>query len=317
MNRANTFPLPFKSLRTIRGGEDGPYVIGALFTAAYSEKAQRFAASCEKFGLPYVIHEVPTIHRSISSLGSDDLSYTKPNFIRHLLAAYKKPVLYVDVDCEFVAHPALLGELVRSGCDFAVYNKYADEEYTPYFVAVELNLRADEPPIKNRFYRFVGSTRWYTKSQLGCFGCVLFCANSIAARALLSRWQRTTANFRGTTDEKCLDFTFNNLTRRSWLSWLLKVYWLPSSYARLSHWIFTKPIINHPDVPGAYAHAIPIEDPKGHKQFYRSDPRVVARTHPPAAFPQGCIIDTEQRMVCKLVDGQLVPIRPTDQDLWL
>ena len=46
------FPLPFKSLRTISGGKEGLFVIGAMFTAAYSNKTERLAASCEKFGLP-------------------------------------------------------------------------------------------------------------------------------------------------------------------------------------------------------------------------------------------------------------------------
>ena len=241
-------PFPFKSLRTMSGGKDGSYVIGAMFTAAYSDKAERLAASCEKFGLPYVIHEVPTVHRSISGRGTDDLSYTKPNFIRHLLAAHKKPVLYLDADCEFVSQPELIDQLVRSGCDFAIYNGYADE-HTDRFVPIELSLRANEPPIRNRFYRFAGSADWYTNSQLVCSGLVQFYGNSVAARALLSRWHRTIATFPGCADDAALNFAFNNLTRRSWLSWLLKVRWLPKSYARISWWIHAKPIINHPDIP--------------------------------------------------------------------
>jgi hypothetical protein len=34
------FPLPFKSLRIISGGKEGLYVIGAMFTAPYSNKAE-------------------------------------------------------------------------------------------------------------------------------------------------------------------------------------------------------------------------------------------------------------------------------------
>src|SRR5688572_17413831 len=99
------FPLPFNSVRQISGGREGRYVVGAMFTASYAEKAERLAASCERFGLQYAIHEVQVIHRSIYILGADDLAYTKANFIHHLLVTHGKPVLYLDADCEFVAEP--------------------------------------------------------------------------------------------------------------------------------------------------------------------------------------------------------------------
>lgn len=127
-----------------------------------------------------MIHEVPAVHRSISYRGTDDLSYTKANFIRHLFAAHKKPVLYLDSDCEFASQPDLIDELVRSGCDFAIHNGCA-EEYTDRFDPIELSLRADEPPIRNRFYRCSGYLGWYSNSQLMCCGLVQFYANSLAA----------------------------------------------------------------------------------------------------------------------------------------
>jgi hypothetical protein len=196
MKRGNTFPIPFRSIRTICGGTEGAYVIGAMFTAGYSEKAARLAASCEKLRLRYVIHEVPTIHRSISSKGTEDIAYTKPNFIRHLLGAHRRPILYLDADCEFVSKPELMDQLVTSGCDFAIYNWYADK-YTDRFVPIELSIRAGEPPIRTRFYRFAGCGRWSTSSQLGCSGAVQFYANSVAARTLLLRWHRTVSSLRG------------------------------------------------------------------------------------------------------------------------
>ena len=313
MNKANTFPIPFKSLRTIGGGKEGSYVIAAMFTAAYSAKAERLAASCEQFGLPYVIHEVPMVHRSVSGRGTDDLSYTKPNFIRCLLAAHKKPVLYLDADCEFVSQPELIDQLVRTRCDFAIYNWCADE-YTDCFVPIELSLSANEPPIKNRFYRFEGSIDLFANRQLVCNGLVQFYGNSVAARALLSRWHRTIATFPGCPDDAALAFTFNNLTKRSWLAWLLKVQWLPKSYARISWWIYAKPIINHADLPGRSTSFTKINDPRGRKQFYQSQ---MEHREPVRLLPRDCIIDTEQHMACKLVDGRLVPIGPTDQTFWL
>ncbi len=313
----NTFPLPFKSLRTICGGKDEGYVIGAMFTSAYSAKAERLAASCEKFSLPYVMHEVPSVHRSLGGLrGTDNLAYTKPNFIRHLLAVHKKPVLYVDADLEFMSEPELINQLVTTACDFGIYNKYADDECPPYFVPVELSLRPGEPPIKNRFYRLAGYILWHTKSQLSCYGCTLFYRNSFAARALLARWHQAIVRFPHATEEKCLDFVFNNLTRRSWLSRLLKVYWLPSSYARIPFWIFTKPVINHPEIPGEFAaRSVPIVDPKGRKEVYRSG--ATRGFGPKMAYSENSVIDTEENMICMQVDGELVPVRPTDQNFWL
>jgi hypothetical protein len=313
MNRATTFPVPFNSLRTISGGRDGSYVIGAMFTAAYRANAERLAASCARYGLPYAIHEVPTIHRSISGRGSDDLSYTKPNFIRYLLATHKKPVLYLDADCEFMAQPKLIDELVKTRCDFAIYNWFADPN-TACFIPIELSPCDDEPPVKNRFYRFLGCEHYFTTKQLKCNGLVQFYGNSIAAGALLSRWHRAIASFPGCTDDSVLSFTFNNLTKHSWLFWLLNVRWLPKSYARISWWICTEPVINHSDLPTKSGRFIKINDPRGRKQFYHS---LMEQRRPVAHFPPDCIIDTEQHMLCQLVEGQLVPVGQADQTFWL
>ena len=315
MNGTKTFPIPFQSRRTMTGGKAGSYVAGAMFTADYVEKAARLAASCEKFGLPYAIHEVPTVHRSISARGTEDLSYTKPNFIRHLMAAHNKPVLYLDADCEFLHEPDLIRELVRSRCDFAIYNGFADA-YADRFLPVERWPGAKEPPVPNRYYHFAGNIGFCSERQLFAYGLVQLYRNSLAARALLARWHRTIAAFPDCADDACLNFVFNNLTSRSWLRWLLKVRWLPKSYARISWWIYEKPIINHAARPtsggGLKSSFIKIKDPRGRQEFYRSlvQPRQ-------ASFPQDCVIDTEQHMLCRFVDGELASVEPIKQTFWL
>ena len=244
MNRPRSFPISFQSRRIMSGGKAGCYVVGAMFTADYAEKAARLAASCEKFGLPYAIHEVPTVHRSISARGTEDLSYTKPNFIHYLMAAHNKPVLYLDVDCEFLGKPELISDLVRSRCDFAIYNGFADA-YGDRFLPVERWPGAKEPLVPNRYYRFAGNIGFCSERQLFAYGLVQLYRNSLAARSLLARWHRTIAAFPGCADDACLNFIVNNLTFRSWLRWFLKVRWLPKSYARISWWIYEEPIINH------------------------------------------------------------------------
>ena len=165
---------------------------------------------------PYRCH-VPTIHKSISGDGTDDLAYTKPNLIRQLLGEHRKPVLYLDADCEFMSEPELIDELVASRCDFAVYN-WCSGKCAEVFVPIDLGPRLNEPTTGKRFYRVAGSFGWYTDDQLICSGLVQLYRNSLAGCALLRRWQETIAKFPDCPDDGALAFTFNNLTRRSWLS---------------------------------------------------------------------------------------------------
>jgi hypothetical protein len=312
MASLSRLPLPFPSLRMISGGMAGPFIVGSMFTASHSEQAARLAASCEAFSLPYVLYEVPAVHASISVRGGSDLSFTKANLIHHLLRIHKRPVLYLDVDCEFVSSPDLITELVHSGCDFAIYNWLADE-YTDRFYPVEPTL-TDPPTVKRRFFRYTGSIDLYSTTQLLCSGLVQFYGNTMAARGLLSRWHRTVAAFPGCADDQCLDFTYNNLGRDSWPYWFLKARWLPKAYARIAFWIYAQPIINHRDFPAPNSDFIAINDPNGRKIRY---PSLMERRNAIQRIPRDCIIDTEQRLVCKLIDGKLVPVGRTDETFWL
>lgn len=306
------FPLPFNSVRQISGGREGPYVVGAMFTASYAKKAERLAASCETYGLQYAIHEVPVVHRSISPVGADDLGYTKANFIHHLLDAHRKPILYLDVDCEFVAEPELLLDLVESGCDFAAYNWLADD-HTDTFVPMELGIGTDGPPIKNRFFRFLSSIDWHATSQLLASGCVQFYANTDGARHLLSEWHQTIATFPGTADDQCLSFAFNNFGPRKST---LNAQWLPKAYARISWWIYVKPVINHEGRPQKEVSFVSFDalDTGGRKIWYPSSAELKTVA---TLFPRDCIIDTERRVLAKIVGNQLVTIGITDQTFWI
>jgi hypothetical protein len=293
------------------GGTEGPYIVGAMFTESYAEKAERLAASCQRFRLPYAIYEVPEIHRSINICGGDNLALTKANFIHHLLDVHNKPILYLDADCEFVAEPDLVTELVKSGYDFAIYNWLADE-HTDTFVAVELGIGADGPPIKNRFFRFLGSIDWYAPNQLLGSGCVQFYGNTDGARHLLSQWHQTITAFPGTADDECLSFTFNNLGPRKST---LKVQWLSKAYARISWWIYVKPVINHEGKPQRGASFVKFEafDTGECKIWY---PAAAELKRVERLFPTDCIIDTERRVLAKIVGDQLVTICTTDQEFW-
>jgi hypothetical protein len=309
MNSIGIFPLPFSSLRTLKGGKDAPYIVGAMFTPGYAAKASRLAASCETFGVPYELHEVASVHRSVSSRGTTDPAFTKANFIHHMIQQHRKPVLYVDADCEFQSQPELLEPLARGGHDFAIYNWLADE-YTDAFAPIEIIISSG-PPIKNRFYTFTHSVEHFATNQLLCSGPVQLYGNSDAARFLLSEWFRTIVAFPGAADDECLDFAFNNMGPRASG---IRVRWLPKAYARYSWWIYAKPVINHPDAPNEENDFIPIDDPAGRLRFY---PALTEKRDVVRLFPRDCIIDTEQRMVCRMIGNQLVAVSPTDQNFWL
>jgi len=305
-----SFPLPFTSIRTISGGGEKPFLVGAIFTAGYADKAKRLAASCGRFLLPYELHEVPTVHRSMSTKGSDDLRFTKANFIHYLLRTHKKPVLYLDVDCEFIAEPHLITELAQTRCDFAIYNWLADD-YADRFCPINID---DPPGTTYRYFRYAGSRDLYSATQLMGAGLTQFFRNSRAARALLSRWHRTVAAFPGCGDDNCLNYTYNNLGNRNWLRWILKSRWLPKAYARCMFWIYVEPVINHSEMPSAGSNFALLQDPRGRKEVYWSmtEKREVA-----LMFPRDCIIDTQEGLICKLVDGNLVPIEKTSHRFWV
>lgn len=308
MSSADGFPLPFKSLQSFGGGREGSYVIAAMFTFGYREKAKRLEASCEKFGLPFVTHEVSSVHKSISARGTLEPSFTKANFIHHVLSQHGKPVLYVDADCEFLEEPKLLDKIVKSGYDFAIYNWLADE-YTDAFAPVEISI-SNGPSIKNRFYAFTHGVEHFAPNQLLCSGPVQFYRNSDAAKMLLAEWHRTIMTFPGCADDECLNFAFNNLGPGANS---VKARWLPKAYARYPWWIYAKPVINHPDFPDEQVNFTSIKDTAGRLPFYpdKAEKRSVVRL-----FPRDCIIDIEEQQVCRLVGNQLVIISPTDQNFW-
>ena len=128
---------------------------------------------------------------------------------------------------------------------------------------------------------------------------------------LLREWQHTVINFPGSADDECLDFAFNNLGPRAQG---VKTRWLPKAYARIGWWIYAKPVINHAGPPNAENVFVTLKDPAGRKRVYLD--RTVKRTEV-RLFPRDCIIDTQRRIVYRIVGNDLVSISPTDQNFWL
>lgn len=311
-----TFPLPFPYLRIYSQNIDtlgtAPFVVSGMLTKSHAHHAERLIQSCKQFDLPYILYEIPAVHRSISPKGIADLSLTKANFIWFLLESHQSPVLYLDVDCFMSAYPTEIKKLVRDGRDFAIYNWLADE-HTECYVPVEMTINVGKKSrtFKNRFYRFSHSVDYYTTEQLICSGAVQFYNNTSGARALLRTWHEAISLHPGTSDDACLDYAFNNHPAEIEN---LKTAWLKKSYARYAWWIYERPIINHPDIP-SYENAFqPIPDDQEKKRFYPEQAQLKIVNY---YFPRDCLIDTEKKVLMKMQAGQLIPWQPLTRQLWL
>ena len=73
-------------------------------------------------------------------------------------------------------------------------------------------------------------------------------------------------------------------------------------------------VINNAAAPNDENVFVPVKDIAGRQRFY-SD-RLNKRTEV-RLFPRDCIVDTEQRTVCRIVNNELVIVSPTDQRFWL
>jgi hypothetical protein len=284
-----------------------PFLVAAMCTAEYANRASRLAASCRAASVPFVIYRVPQVHRSISPRGGANDAYAKSNFIHFLLNEYHRPILYVDADCVFASYPTVIEAVASRGCDFAIYNWLADE-HTDCFVPVEMRMPSGEFD-RTRFYRFSHAIDHYASDQLICSGAVQFYADTAPARLLLAQWWETIRAFPDAADDPCLDFAFNNFAREAKVT----ASWLPKTYARYAWWIYAEPVIDHPEFPNSGGFA-DIPETDGRRRFYpeRTEIRQVVRL-----FPRDGIIDTAERMILKPVDGRLQPVGRTDHNFWL
>jgi hypothetical protein len=316
------FPIPFSGRLALKGGDitgRPAFVVASMFTPSHRDLATRLAASLERFGLPFAIYEVPSVHRSISVRGNDDPACTKANFISFVLDEFRVPVLYVDSDCVFRALPKRIQALVADGCDFAIYNWLADEHTDAFKPCVISNTPPPAGSDRPRYYQFSHSVDWFSPDQLLCSGAVQFYSTTAAARDLLAAWHGVIREFPGVPDDECLDYAFN--FRRS-TTQRIQAFWFDKSYARYLFWIYARPVIDHPQMPAVNDQAATKIDvlagtprwKKDHAEI-RADGRL---------FPRDAVIDAEQRLVLRPrraagADGriELVAFAPLHTELFL
>jgi hypothetical protein len=292
---------------------DSPgYVVGAMMTPSHAHFGERLSESCRRFSLPLALFEIPTVHRSISLNGSDDLKYTKPNFVHFLLQRYGRPVLYVDVDCVIAQRPAAVDRLCDANTDFAIFNWLAarhTEAYVPADVSRWKCLA--EVSSASRFYRFSHSIDHFSDTQLLCSGAVQWYNGSDRARRLLDQWQSVIEGSPRSADDKCLDHAFNNSSPSNCG---LKVEWLAKRYARYAWWIYEQPVLDHPEMPSSGGGFAPLVELDGKPRIRETALRLDRVDY---VFPKDCLIDTELRTLMRLREGVWHTVGPVTVPLWL
>ncbi|MGO9513692.1 MAG: hypothetical protein ACLP2F_08630 [Steroidobacteraceae bacterium] len=311
------FPLELPSARAVV--EPGPaldaarYVVGAMMTPSHARFGVRLSDSCRAHSLPLALFEVPTVHRSISVKGSDDLRYTKASFIRFLLDRFERPILYLDVDCVVAQHPARINDLLADRVDFAIFNWLA-EEHTEAYVRAEVTVQdgpARRRVTSDRFYRFSHSIDSFCDRQLLCSGAVQWWNRTPAAIALLEQWQRVIERSPGSADDKCLDHAFNNYPSGAVH---LRAAWLPKGYARYGWWIYERPFIDHPEIPASANGFVPLDELDGKRRIYT---QYLKQPEVAYVFPKDCLIDTQTGTLLRLSNQDWRPVAPFSTPLWL
>lgn len=310
------FPLKLDFSRPILSrpgtGSKARFTLISMVTASHRHHGERIARSCDALGIPFQVHEVPSVHRSITPKGSMDLSCTKANFIRTALDELETPLLYVDADCVVEQYPEKIDALVGETTDFAAYNWLADEDTTAFFpTTVQAHTSAGSQPITGRFYRYSHSIDYFGTSQLMCSGAVQFYNNSTAARELLAEWQSIIEKSPLSPDDHCLDYAFNNLAAERYKP---KVVWLDKSYCRYPWWIFTQPVINHPDFPASGSDMVDLNELDGRRRFYAE--HLAIRPGRLAALRR-CLIDTQDKICLHVRPNGTYGVNPLPAPLWL
>jgi hypothetical protein len=263
-----------------------PFVVIAMFTKNIAHHADRLKSSLEKVELNFVIWEVPAIHTSISAKGTNDIAFCKPNFIYSMLDEHNLPVLYVDADMIFRDVPLKPFELSKLNSHFACYNWLADADNDAY---VPIPVRIDGALFTDRFYRFSHSVDMLDETQLIVSGASQY--YSPDARPLLQTWLAAINSFPHAADDELLDFVYNFQLAKDRIG----AHWWGKEYCRCRWWINTRPVIDHPEIPGG-------NPPRSLKPLIGRERYNPGSTQPRMArngFPRDCIIDVKEKCLLR------------------
>lgn len=287
--------------------KDLRFSVISMFTASHESHATRLKASLDKFKLNYNLYQVPSVHQSISTKGTDDLTYCKPNFIYNVMTDLNQPVLYVDTDIVVREFPAKIDELLDQNVDFAAYNWLADSSNAAY---EPITINANGQSFTKRFYRCSHRVDLQSSSQLICSGAMQFYRNSEYGIKLLEGWLNSVRRWPSIADDELLDYAFNFSDYRS----AIKTSWLGKEYCRYGWWINTRPVLDHPELPEGGGVERSFARVTGQQRF---DAAQVKKRLSQGVFPQELFIDVESKTLFAPAGNSLLPVRQFTDSLWL
>ena len=284
------------------------FLIISFFTKNLEEKAKRLIASLDCLKLNYKIFEIPEIHTTSNLKGSANSYYSLPKFILNVIEIYDTPILFVDADMVFHQHPVEIINFKKK-IDFAAYNWFFDRNNAGYFPLPIKNLE-EFTNLEKRFYIYSHSVDYFSQNQLFCSSPVLFFSNSLSSKKLLLDWLNNVKVYPDYVIDKLLDYTFNITFK---FKQKLNTYWLDKSYCRFKFFIFSNPIINHPDqLTNRVNTSHGLGDIGGNMRWDFKE--LVQRDS--IKFPKEYFIDVKNKAFFKLVDKKLVFIEKFNDELF-
>ena len=287
------------------------FLIISFFTKNIINKADRLIISLDKLKLNYKIFEIPSIHYSKSNKGSLDMNFCQPKLILDVIKGINIPILFVDSDIVFNKFPSLIFDFKKKEIDFAIYNWLEDPDNDGY-LPFELNIKTIEGNIKKKFFinsvniNLLNAPR--VKKQLLSSGAVIFFSNSSQSIDFLEKWLENIKKFPKAVDDQTLDYTYNFCLNSNDN---LKTVWFDKSYCRYKWWIFSDPIINHPDDvtqrTGDNFEKITKKNRYSRKNVLKRTNSKIAKDH---------IIDIEKKLILKIENNKFKLIKKFNDQIF-
>ena len=161
--------------------------------------------------------------------GSEDMRFTKHNFILSCLERYQTNILFLDIDLIVMSYPHIF-DFIQT--DFAIYNWLADLENTAYTYDQKKNKYIPSHEI-----------RFYSSDQMIGTGPVHYWKPTEANKILLTQLSEFLSRTPYASDDHMIDIFYN------FRDFDISATWLPKEYCRFPWHPHIKPIILHTDIP--------------------------------------------------------------------
>lgn len=216
------------------------FLVVSCFTKNYEHYAKEFLHSILDKRLPCVIYEIPEIHHSVSISGTEDMRFSKHNFIISCLRYFKSNILFLDIDLILIDYPDIF---LNSRFDFMIYNWLSDIHNTGYRIEEDSIDNISKSNHIHKEYKPVINIPYYDPNQLLCSGPVQYYKPKPEIFRFLSTLGEYLSLNPLASDDHLMDvfFNFNKFN--------ISYGWLPKEYCRFPWWPHIKPTILHNNWP--------------------------------------------------------------------